>query len=305
MLYVVRRPVLSPGVLWGIVRGMSKLTLSLTVTLAALMFAPAAFAQIPQDPINGMIGTATNVAGGVLGNSPSGTTSSGSSRSRSRTPALGTPLPANAPRQLIRIQADGYMNLPLETFQSMKRLSPPPFDWTSDGCSFGEISGPFRDSFNRACDRHDFGYRNYGGGGRLRLENTEARRTRIDDRLRDDLNGICRRDHSGLTETPCLALAQAIYAAARSQGRSWFTTGTGRPMQLPTPSVPGFNNGANQGPIPGLPIPGPGSSGNSGGNGLPIPGMGGGNSGLPLPIPNPQQAGQVLTAPTQVLGGGR
>jgi hypothetical protein len=273
--------------------------------LVAASLAPAAAFAQNQDPV----GAAMGLANGVLGNSPSGASGSSSrsrsrSRSRARTPAV-APLSAGAPRQALVVAADGYMNLPLETFQATKRVQPPPFNWSSDGCSFGEITGPFRESFNRACDRHDFGYRNYGGTG-LALDRTETRRTRVDDRLRDDLNGVCRSQHAGLTETPCLAAAQAIYATVRSQGSSWFMTGTGRPMQVPTPAVPGFNTGANQSPIPGVPMPG-GSPGGNNGLPLPIPGAGGTN-GLPIPVPganNGMNPAQVLTVPGQVLGGGR
>lgn len=224
--------------------------------LVTASLAPAAFAQ--NDPVGAVIGTAANAANGVLGNSPGQGPRTPSVPSiggpSARVPAAVRRLPPNAPRQLIRVTADGYMNLPLETFNTVRRVTPPPFDWTANGCSFGEVSGPFRDSFNRACNRHEFGYRNYGGRG-LALDRTEARRTRIDDRLRDDLNGICRSEHRGLTETPCLVAAQAVYGAARSAGRSWFNTGNGRPPSVPTPSVPGFNNGANNGPIPGVQIP--------------------------------------------------
>lgn len=250
----------------GTVVSMRPSATALVFALSAAALAPSALAQ---NPVGQAIGAATNVAGGALGNSPAGTPG------RMRTPTLGTALSPNTPRTVLTLTADGYMNLPLETFNSMRNLHPPPFDWTADGCSFGEFSGPYRDSFNRACNRHDFGYRNYGGT-RLRLDRTEARRRRVDDRLRDDLNGICRSEHRGLIETPCLLAAQAIYTAARSQGRSWFMTGTGRPMQIPTPSVPGMNRGANAGPIPGLPIPSPGG-GSQGSSGLPIP------TGLPIP----------------------
>lgn len=280
---------------------------ALAATLAALTIAPHAPAQtVTGTPLDGVVGAAATAANGVLGNAPPAQASSGgpSSRSRSRsrrarTPTLGTALPANAPRQLLLVQADGYMNLPLETFNTMRQLHPPPFDWAADGCSFGEVSGPFRDAFNRACNRHDFGYRNYGGGG-LALDVTEARRARVDDRLRDDLNGVCRGEFRGLTETPCLAAAQAVYGAARAMGGSWFTSRTGRPPSVPTPSVPGFNNGANRGPVPGVPLPGLGGNGGNSGVGLPIPGAGGGN-GAALPIPG---AGGAPN-PAQVLTGGR
>ena len=74
-------------------------------------------------------------------------------------------------------------------------------------------------------------------------------------------------------------------------------SGSGRPPSLPTPSVPGFNNGATQGPVPGLPVPQLPTQG--AGQGVPMPG---------LPVPGLSQGAnpaQVLTAPAQVLTGGR
>jgi hypothetical protein len=239
----------------------------LAVALAVVtlpVFAPA------QDSPTDVVGAAQSALGGVLGNAPA---SPGGPRSRRgpRANSAATPLAANAPRMLILAVADGYMQLPLVTFQNLRGVRPPPFNWESRGCSFGEISGPFRDSFDRACARHEFGYRNYGAGG-LALDPTEGRRTRIDDRLHEDLNGLCHGEHRGLTETPCMLAAQTVYAGARAAGRNWFFTGpSARPPSLPTPSLPGFNNGANAGPIPGLPIPG-------------IPAQPTGNT-IPLPIP--------------------
>lgn len=262
--------------------------LSVTVSALSLCWAGLAQAQVPQDP-GGLMGAAQSAAQGVLGNSAGSNSapSSGRSRSRSRSsaaPALGSPLPGNAPRSLIQTQADAYMNLPLETFHNMRRLQPPPFEWTANGCNFGEIALPFRESFNRACDRHDFGYRNYGHG-RLQLDRTEARRTRIDDRLRDDLNGLCRRDHAGLTETPCLASAQAVYAAARATGGPQFMSGAAPPPAIPTPAIPGMGGNQNPNPIPGVPLPGLGPSERNRTTTVPMPGAGGGNSGSPLPLP--------------------
>lgn len=271
------------------------------ILLALALAVPVtATAQVPTDP-TGLLGTATNVAGGTIGRSPS------SSRRSSRRAT--SPLSMASPRNLILAQADAYMNMPLETFHNARRLQPPPFDWTANGCSFGEVSGPFRESFNRACDRHDFGYRNYGAGS-LRLDVSEARRTRVDDRLRDDLNALCRRDHAGLTETPCLAAAQAVYTAARSMGSAQFHTGAAPPPAIPTPALPGMGGNQNPNPIPGVPLPGlgasersrtttiplPGAGGSNNNNNSPLPGlpnpMGGGGGGSPIPgLPNPMGGG--------------
>ena len=88
----------------------------------------------------------------------------------------------------------------------------------------------------------------------------------------------------GSRRTPCLVAAQTVYAGARAAGRNWFFSGPGaRPPSLPTPSLPGFNNGANAGPIPGVPIPG-------------IPAQPTGNT-IPLPVPSPQGNGNNLPLP--------
>lgn len=276
-----------------------RLRASIALALAALTSPALALAQ--NNPTD-VLGSAQNALGGVLGNAPAsqgGGRSSSRSRRRTRTPSAATPLAANAPRALLVGVADGYMQLPLETFQNLRGVRPPPYNWESRGCSFGEISGPFRDSFDRACARHEFGYRNYGAGG-LALDTTEARRTRVDDRLRDDLNGLCRGEHRGLGETPCLIAAQTVYAGARAAGRNWFFSGPGsRPPTLPTPSLPGFNNGANAGPLPGVPIPGIPAQPTGNTVPLPVPGMprGGGGNGLPLPLPLPGGNGAGLPIP--------
>ena len=67
------------------------------------------------------------------------------------------------------------------------------FDWTDDGCSgreqIGPISNLYRNLFNKACQLHDFGYRNFGEG--LKLDRTESRRAWIDERFRIQMYRIC------------------------------------------------------------------------------------------------------------------
>jgi len=63
-----------------------------------------------------------------------------------------------------------------------------PFNWTDDSCS--GPTGPDIDSlFDAACQRHDFGYRNFGRG--LQLEPTRARKDMIDDTLYRDAQNLC------------------------------------------------------------------------------------------------------------------
>ena len=69
------------------------------------------------------------------------------------------------------------------------------FDWTDDGCSGREnpvgfvISNSYRNLFNKACQLHDFGYRNFGEG--LKLGRTETIRAWIDNRFRIEMYRIC------------------------------------------------------------------------------------------------------------------
>ena len=283
---------------------------TLAVSLVVFAFAAPVIAQ--SNPLGTVVGGVTNAANGMLGNSPAG--ASGGRRGHGHAPAargipglpgVPNPLSGNFSRQVLTATADGYMQVPLESFLAARALHHPPYNWNSSGCRFGEVTGPYRDSFSRACARHDFGYRNYGAGG-LALDTTEARRTRIDDRLRDDLNGICRADHGGLQETPCVALAQVLYASARATGASWFFYTNAPPPSLPTPGIPGFHGAQNNSQIPGVPLP---SIGGGTSNTVPLPGMGGGGSQLPIPgmggggsqLPIPGMGG--APNPAQILGG--
>lgn len=58
---------------------------------------------------------------------------------------------------------------------------PPDLDWSSDGCS-SSPDNPFGFPFTPACDRHDFGYRNYKRQSRF----TESNRLRIDDNFKKE-----------------------------------------------------------------------------------------------------------------------
>lgn len=61
------------------------------------------------------------------------------------------------------------------------------FDWTTDSCSWTPPTQ--KANFDRACQQHDFGFRNFGQG--LTLERTEARRTAINDKFLVELRAIC------------------------------------------------------------------------------------------------------------------
>jgi hypothetical protein len=68
--------------------------------------------------------------------------------------------PLSAPEALRRI-ADGYMTGSIDALLSAKATAPAPFNWNDDSCG-GPVAP--EGTFNSACLRHDFGYRNYVAG---------------------------------------------------------------------------------------------------------------------------------------------
>ena len=90
----------------------------------------------------------------------------------------------------------------------------PTLDWTTDGCS-APIVGSEGKSFNfrSACDRHDFGYRNFKNLG---LFDTLTR-TLIDEQLHRDMNTYC--DSQRRTfKVRCIAWSELFYTMVRAAG---------------------------------------------------------------------------------------
>jgi len=90
----------------------------------------------------------------------------------------------------------------------------PALDWTTDGCS-APIVGSEGKSFNfrSACDRHDFGYRNFKNLG---LFDTTTR-TLIDEQLHRDMNRAC--DSQRRTfKVRCIAWSEIFYTMVRAAG---------------------------------------------------------------------------------------
>jgi hypothetical protein len=112
---------------------------------------------------------------------------------------------------------------------------PPPynrFDWTDDGCTgrnelYGLGRGPsniYRNIFNKPCQRHDFGYYNFGKG--LALESTEDKRRRIDEIFLQDMLDVCETTFTKpwqvLNKNACIIEASALVTAVRHLGRPHF-----------------------------------------------------------------------------------
>ena len=118
---------------------------TLAVSLVVFAFAAPVIAQ--SNPLGTVVGGVTNAANGMLGNSPAG--ASGGRRGHGHAPAargipglpgVPNPLSGNFSRQVLTATADGYMQVPLESFLAARALHHPPYNWNSSGCRFGEVA---------------------------------------------------------------------------------------------------------------------------------------------------------------------
>ncbi|MCC3776808.1 phospholipase A2 [Streptomyces sp. UNOB3_S3] len=118
----------------------------------------------------------------------------------------------------VRERADFLMARTYREFPAYARQHEKPFDWTTDGCTH-PTPRSWAKVFHDACVIHDFGYRNYGGGG-LRLDPTEARRKSVDDRFLEEMLRICRDRPDALTNCP--GAARTMHQAVRQYGGAAF-----------------------------------------------------------------------------------
>ncbi|KAE8157167.1 prokaryotic phospholipase A2-domain-containing protein [Aspergillus tamarii] len=87
---------------------------------------------------------------------------------------------------------------------------PPQLDWYSDGCTKAP-SNPFGFPFQRAYERHDFGYQNYRIQGRF----TKAAKAQIDLKFKEDLYHQCELVRAVRI---CKKLARLYYRASGRHG---------------------------------------------------------------------------------------
>jgi hypothetical protein len=107
----------------------------------------------------------------------------------------------------------------------------PPFDWSSDGCSIpgksvpgwvGAVVRSVANLFNQPCQLHDFGYRNYGTG--LRLRPNEKTRHWIDNRFYTEMKRECNNKYADFWHKidgqyeACNGEALLMYKAVRMFG---------------------------------------------------------------------------------------
>jgi hypothetical protein len=116
---------------------------------------------------------------------------------------------ALAPAKLDAVTDTYLFHTSLPRFVTIRGSHPysPQIDWSSDGCSHVPNS-PFGFHFLSACERHDFGYRNYKRQARF----TEANRKEIDDAFRSDMYSVCG------TDWGCRRTADLYYFGVRTLG---------------------------------------------------------------------------------------
>jgi len=108
-------------------------------------------------------------------------------------------------------------DLDITTFARQRfslRRQYPALDWTTDGCSAPIVGSEGRSfNFRTACDRHDFGYRNFKALG---LFDTSTR-TLIDEQLHRDMNTSCDSQRRTL-KVRCITWSEIFYTMVRAAG---------------------------------------------------------------------------------------
>lgn len=85
------------------------------------------------------------------------------------------------------------------------------FDWSTNYCNWAP-DNPLGFTFESACARHDFGYRNYKAAQRF-----EANKDRIDLAFYGDMQRVCA-NYADAVRPACYGLATVYYEAARAFG---------------------------------------------------------------------------------------
>lgn len=117
-------------------------------------------------------------------------------------------------------RANQVLALSLAKFTRLRKSSHTGIDgtleWSADGCSAPKAFAGYSMLFEKSCNRHDFGYRNFGNGWAkgLALTSTPAKKDAIDKRFLGDMRRQCNANSN------CLTAAQAYYGAVRKAGQA-------------------------------------------------------------------------------------
>ena len=132
-------------------------------------------------------------------------------------PVALTGTPPNSVMSIIDAVRHIEFDLDITSFARQRfslRRQYPTLDWTTDGCSAPIVGSEGRSfNFRTACDRHDFGYRNFQALG---LFNTSIR-TLIDEQFHRDMNRACDSQRRTL-KVRCIAWSEVFYTMVRAAG---------------------------------------------------------------------------------------
>jgi hypothetical protein len=152
---------------------------------------------------------------------------------------------ASGARLDLRAQADAIMSKDYKSFIAYKSNTatrPAAFDWSDDGCSGPPgIKNAYRSLFDKPCQIHDFGYRNYGNW--LRLSRNENTRSWIDDRFESEMVRLCNNTFTKwwqkANKVACVEEAGVMWSVVRGYfGRNAFYGTKVAPPSKPTPTTP-------------------------------------------------------------------
>ncbi len=175
--------------------------------------------------------------GGATGGAPGGATGGAPGGAPGGVTPGGPASPSLPPAELIAafFNAKRIMGMPYPEFLRLKRSKPAPFNWKDDGCSFPgrnqlprrlrrEIGKRMRIIFDKPCQQHDFGYRNFGQPDGLQLDPRESTRLWIDRRLYSEMKRACDNQHPLLSpfRGPCHGQARLAYELIKRYGRPYF-----------------------------------------------------------------------------------
>ncbi len=95
------------------------------------------------------------------------------------------------------------------------------YDWGSNGCAGQDFSHNLSDMFRDACDQLDFAYRNFGRG--LKLDNSDAQKSRIDEHFYNLLLQRCNKDLGRWTQLIALGRCklEALWMYADMKQGGW------------------------------------------------------------------------------------
>lgn len=133
--------------------------------------------------------------------------------------AAGTPTAVAEQAPGVREEADRIMNLTFLDFAAAQAV--PPFDWSNDGCTVTP-TWEMALAFAGQCAQHDFGYRNYGGQGALKLSPTQETKNWIDERFWHEMRRMCLEGATGWPQSVCLGNAKIMYDGVQAFGGSYF-----------------------------------------------------------------------------------